>query len=308
MIWLTWRQFRTPAVVALAALAVIAVALGISNPHPPAADANGFLSHYHLLQFFSTALVGIPGLLGAFWGAPLMARELETGTWRLVWTQSITRTRWLATKVAFVGLASMAAAGLVSLMLTGWSSRTVNLGRFSSAMFAERGIAPIGYAGFGFAVGLVAGLLIRRTLPAMATTLATFLAVRLAVTYVVRPHFARPLTLSKTLTSLGSGPSFPTKPGDWIISDNTIDAAGHITNNIIRCGVQVPAGSPAPGDAISHTAPSAVHACLAGYRQVLTYQPAGRYWMFQSYETAIFLGLALLLVGFCFWWIRKRFI
>ncbi len=64
----------------------------------------------------------VPALIGIFWGAPLVARELETGTFRLAWNQSVTRTRWLAVKLGLIGLASMAAAGLFSLMVTWWSS------------------------------------------------------------------------------------------------------------------------------------------------------------------------------------------
>ena len=63
-------------------------------------------------------VVLVPGIIGIFWGAPLVARELEAGTYRLAWTQSITRTRWLATKLGVVGLLSMVAAGLLSLMAT----------------------------------------------------------------------------------------------------------------------------------------------------------------------------------------------
>src|SRR4029453_7285318 len=64
----------------------------------------------------------LPALIGLFWGAPLLARELEAGTHRLVWNQSITRTRWLAVKLAVTGLAAMTAAGLGSLVVSWWAN------------------------------------------------------------------------------------------------------------------------------------------------------------------------------------------
>jgi hypothetical protein len=280
MIWLTWRQFRVSAIVAGAALAATAILLAWTHP-----GARGYLSQDHVLEFLSTFLVGLPALIGAFWGAPLIAGELESGTYRLVWTQSVTRTRWLAVKVGVVGLASVALTGLLSLMLTSWSSKAVNLGRFGTAMFGQRGIVPMGYAAFGFALGVAAGLLIRRTLPAMATTLVAFLAARLIVQSLVRPHFASPVKLSRALSATNGAP-LHAKPGVWVVSDNFLDKAGHVINNI-RCG-------PDARD------------CMAQYHQVLVYQPANRYWTFQACETAIFAALALALIGFCFWWIRTR--
>lgn len=90
----------------------------------------------------------VPGVLGMFWGAPLIAREFETGTFRLAWTQGTTRTRWLAVKLGVVGVASMAAAGLLSLMTSWWSSPiwTVNQNPFSH--FHNGDIAPVGYVAF----------------------------------------------------------------------------------------------------------------------------------------------------------------
>jgi hypothetical protein len=279
MIWLTWRQFRISAVVAAAALAVIAAVLGVTHQ-----SGGGYVSHDHLLKFLSTFLVGVPALIGAFWGAPLIAGELESGTYRLAWTQSVTRTRWLAVKLAVIALASVAVTGLLSVMLTAWSSGAQNHGRFGTAMFAQRGIAPVGYAAFGFALGVTLGLLIRRTLPAMAATLFAFLAARIAVQSWVRPHFAAAVKLS--LASIANGDPAQAKPGAWVLSNNLVDATGHVINNI-RCG------------------PDA-QACMAPYHQVLTYQPANRYWAFQSYETAVFAALGLILIGFCFWWTRTR--
>ena len=152
------------------------------------------------------AVLALPAIIGVFWGAPLVARELEAGTHRLVWTQTVTRTRWLATKVGLIGLAAMAAAGLLSLVMTWWSgpidrprSRAGRARTGSSAsrgcrrwMFDARGIAPIGYAAFAFALGVTAGLVLRRTVPAMAVTLAVFVAVQIAMPSWSGPTSRRP--------------------------------------------------------------------------------------------------------------------
>src|SRR5271154_498897 len=130
MIWLAWRQFRVQAVVALGLLAALGVVMLVTGLHlRDLYDASGlatckvhddcttveatFLSHESFLRnLLGPLLLAIPVLTGIFWGAPLLARELENGTYRLAWTQSVTRTRWLATKITLVGLASIAVAGL----------------------------------------------------------------------------------------------------------------------------------------------------------------------------------------------------
>ncbi|MDQ1752399.1 MAG: hypothetical protein QOE71_3455 [Pseudonocardiales bacterium] len=315
MIWLTWRQFRTQAAVVFGALAVLALVLTVTGLHlRHLYDASGiatcttrgdcdpvtsaFMSNYSLLrQLLGPTVLVLPAITGIFWGAPLVARELESGTYRLAWTQSVSRTRWLTGKLTVVGLASIAASGLLSLLVTWWSSPIdrVNAERFKADIFNERGITPIGYAAFAFALGLVAGLLIRRTLPAMATTLVGYIAAQVAVINWIRPNLRAPLHATGALQPLpGAGAFKPgaqlTKPGDWIISSHILDATGHATNTI-RIG-------PDAGCVTTRT-------CLAGYREVLTYQPAGRYWPFQWYETSIYLSVALVLVGFTFWLIKR---
>jgi hypothetical protein len=350
---LTWRQFRLQAAVAVAALAIIAVVLAVTGPHlagvyhtyvgptckgqPPLPEppqetpsacvliADWFQGQDHILQDCVAAIVLItPALLGLFWGAPLIARELETGTFRLAWTQSVTRSRWLVAKLGVAGLCAVAAGGLLSLMVTWWSSsldRTY-LSRF--IMFAGRGIVPVGYAAFAFALGLTAGVLTRRTVPAMAVTLAGYAGARGAVT-ALRPHFLPPLTVAEKLPGLlpfqselnffgpGRWPQFWS--GNWVLASNTLTTAGRPFNHArVYCGA-VPVKSVKPG-VPPPTPPNPqkyLHACLAQaraylpqLREVLTYQPAGRYWPFQAIETAIFLTLALALAGFCFWWVRRR--
>jgi ABC-type transport system involved in multi-copper enzyme maturation permease subunit len=354
MIRLSWRQFRMQGgvasvlLVAVAALFVAtrghvahlysvyhaAQAACVANPNCPGAGI-GLSKSVSLLELIGTALVAVPALIGAFWGAPLIAREFENGTHRLAWTQSVTRTRWLATKLAVVGLGSVAATGLLSLLVTWWSSPidSDRTDRFGAGMFGERNIAPLGYAAFGFALGVVAGVLIRRTLPAMFATLFAFLATRIVFTLFVRQYLMAPahksLALGLETTGYGSQnggqPTLitnqPDIPGAWIysthiVSNTTGQGLTAQTVNAVCPGLGLPNGgpTPAPGTQIRIRVPagvqSALEDCLAkigsGYHEVVTYQPANRYWTFQWYETAIYFAAALALTGFCFWWVRRR--
>ncbi|MGH9092378.1 MAG: ABC transporter permease subunit, partial [Acidimicrobiales bacterium] len=167
MIWLTWRQFRTQAAIALGALVIVAIVLALTGSHVThlydttvvsctahndCSRARSTFVRYDLLlqNGLNAFIIFVPVLIGMFWGAPLVAREFETGTFRLAWTEGVTRRAWLVTKLAVVGLASMVVAGLLSFMVTWWSSRIdqVNMNRLSPGIFAARDIAPIGYAAF----------------------------------------------------------------------------------------------------------------------------------------------------------------
>src|SRR5580700_11389973 len=134
MIRFTWRQFRTQGVVAVVALVGLGVALAVTGPSLIArfhssgaaacfaggkcpASAATFTHTFKSLQIVvNAAIYVVPALVGMFWGAPLVARELETGTYRLAWTQGISRTRWLFSKFAFVGLITVVVVGLLALM------------------------------------------------------------------------------------------------------------------------------------------------------------------------------------------------
>jgi len=343
MIWLTWRQFRAQSIVTVGMLAVLGVTMvvtGLQLAH--LYDASGIAScHAHgncnsLTSRFLDELrasaaykplfftgIGVlyaaPALIGIFWGAPLITRELEAGTFRLAWNQSVTRTRWLAVKLGLVGLTAMATAGLFSLLVSWWASpidhviATAQAGgassfsRLNPLVFDARGITPVGYAAFAFALGVTIGVLIRRTVPAMAATLAAFAAVQLAWPNWIRPHLITPVrqVLPLDVSNLsglmiGDNNSATviagvSKPGAWVLSNQTINAAGHLFTG------------PAP----SACGSGSFRACTAALgrlhlRQLVTYQPASRYWAFQWYETVIFVAAAVALAGFCFWWIRRR--
>jgi hypothetical protein len=338
MTWLAWRQFRPQAIAAAGCLAVLTIVLAVTGPQLAhlysasgisACRANGdcgavterFLSlsqvrsDANLLRALDYLIFVIPALIGIFWGAPLIARELEAGTHRLAWNQSVTRSRWLTVKVGLVGLAAMATAGLVSLVVNWWGSPiyTVHMDRITPGIFAATGIVPVGYAVFAFALGVAAGVLTRRTVPAMAITLAIFAVVQIAMPTLIRQHLIAPDHRSTAVTAVsltgntvrrrpGGNSSLivftsVTMPGAWVLSNRTVTAAGHAYTG------------PAPQACMSQSA--APQACEAGVlrlnlRQLVTYLPASRYWTLQWYETAIFLMVSLGLTGFCFWRVRRR--
>jgi len=175
-------------------------------------------------------------------------------------------------------------------------------------MFNLRDITPVGYAAFAFALGVTAGMLIRRTVPAMAITLAVFAAAQVVMGLYLRPHLITPVHTTSPLNIAalqetgvtGNGRLQvvePAKiPGAWVYSSQIVTPAGHLASS-------EPATRPCTTG--SGQACDAYIARLH-LRQSVTYQPASRYWAFQWYETAIFLGLAVILAGVCFWRIRRR--
>ena len=349
MIRLSLLQFRAQAAAGAAALAAFAILLAATGPHlaslyaasgisgcqPASCEhlASNFLQQlyaagtYWVLYLLGVMLILLtPAVIGLFWGAPLIARELETGTSALAWTQSITRTRWLAVKLTVGGLAAMAVTEGLSLMQAWWAApigRAVGhggggtnlaMGRFSSLVFATHGITPLGYAAFGFALGVTAGALIRRTVPAMAVTLAIFAAVQIAMPLWIRPsliparHTVIPVTSLDNISLQQGGLNgnrfnlgaldLPGQPAAWLLSSGAINAAGQATST-----------TPAACTALSDEGASpAFFNCLAshGIREAISYQPASRYWAFQWTETAIYLALALALTGYCFRRLSRR--
>jgi hypothetical protein len=356
MIRFAWMQSRTQAVVAAGGLVVIAIGLAIIGPHlvhlyatnVATCGAHGdcsaatfaFLQNDVALEgWLNILVVVVPGIIGIFWGTPLVAHELETGTFRLAWTQSVSRQRWLAVKLGVVGLASMATAGLLSLAVTWWSSPLDRASMNPFGTFDQRDIVPIGYAAFAFALGVTAGVLIRRTLPAMATTLVAFVAARLLANHWIRPRLISPLLRDAALNPQGMGygtsstlfsgsgannlqASPPNLPDAWIYSTQIVDKTGHpLTPQHLKSACPAlgsggaGGGGGGPGAGAGHgRVPAGVHNVLtecvtklaATYHEVTTYQPASRYWAFQWYELTIYLVAAVILGGLCIWWVRRR--
>ena len=365
MIWLTWRQFRAQAITAAAALAVFAILLaatesdlsgmynssGLLTCHGAAcaglasqfldqlaSGGGGFLipgSAYAIVYFVGVLIILIaPAITGVFWGAPLIARELEAGTFRLTWNQSITRTRWLTVKLALTGAAAMAVTEAFSLIQAWWAApigKAVGLGggssifsegRFGWFVFPTHGITPLGYAAFAFALGVTTGLLARRPIPAMAITLAIFATVQFITPLWIRPNLFPTSQTTTTIAAAGANVSLkatprltvtahvvPGQPGAWIISSEGVNAAGQRVSTIPAACEQVVSntlGSHRGNTSGPDTA--AVNNCVAshGIRVAESYQPASHYWPLQWSETGMFLALALALTCYCFWRLTRR--
>jgi hypothetical protein len=347
MIRFATRQFRTQGIAAAVGLAAVAVIVAVTHLHVasvydslvagcrskgtcPNAISSFMQVDSSLRTWLGIVVVAVPGIIGIFWGAPLVARELETGTFRLAWTQSVTRSRWLGAKLGVAGTASVAVAGVLTLLVVWWSSLFDRVGQNVYGTFDQRGVVPIGHALFAFVVGVTAGLIVRRTLPAMATTFAIFVAARLAVVNWVRPNvFAavqRTYSLTRIPMGIGSrngGPTTlmadpPSVPNAWTRSVEVVDAAGRpITSS--RFGALCPnlAQPPRPtaqGSRVRGPAPEeardAFTSCITKvgrtYHAVVSYQPPSRYWPLQWVELGIYVGTATLLAGLCWWWIRTR--
>ena len=196
------------------------------------ADPDKLSTSYKSLRRLGTVLIGVPALIGAFWGAPLLARELETGTFRLAWTQTVTRQRWLATKLGVTSLAAVAVTATFSLIFTWWSIPLDHFGnRIGTATFGQRGIVPIAYALFALALGTLAGAILRRTLPAIAVTLVGFLTARYVFQVAVRPHLLTTVTATLPNNLFGQRDNSGATNGGWVLSSKTTDAAGHTVSN-----------------------------------------------------------------------------
>ena len=347
MIRLSLFQLRTQAITAAAAVTAFAILLAATGPHlasmyaasglpgcQPASCgqlASSFLHQvdstgpYATVSPLSIALIALtPAVLGLFWGAPLIARELESGTFALAWSQSVTRTRWLAVKLAVGGMAAMALTEALSLMFAWWAaplrraaghgatSGILAMNHFDPLAFATHGITPLGYAAFAFALGVTIGALVRRSVAAMALTLTIFIAVQIAMPLWIRPnlfpasHTTIPITgdTVSSVLQIDSPPRFtytlaanggvPGQPQAWIQSSGATDAAGHSVSTVVPTACSTLAASSASLEDVAK--------CLTnqGIRLGVTYQPASRYWPLQGAETGIFLVLSLALIGYSF--------
>lgn len=293
MIWVTWRQHRTQAFVCLAlfcAVTIAAIALGAWMRSTFSADGlgaclarSGGAGCADVITSFTQKfsgpamvplgilLVAIPGYLGAVVGAPLLGAELERGTWQLAWSQTVPRTRWLVTQLALVmgGLVVFGAA--VTAVVT-WARAPLD-------EVSVRAQPPLNFEGLfltcsllcAFALGVLAGLLLRNTIGAMVVAYIAWEVPFLLVTLLSGPLHL--LTATKTIActtwcASASANSVPPVTGSF----------GDLVTSLTRTGNHL----------------------------TVTYLPASRFWTLQSIDGGVFLAVAAAALGTAIWLLHRR--
>jgi hypothetical protein len=326
MTWVSWRLQRTETLIAAGILVLIAVLLvptGIEMANAYHRDGlsaclaqtssngceqavQGFTQRFQGLGNLLGWLTLIPGLIGVLLAAPFVL-ELENGTYRLAWTQSVTRRRWIATKLAIaVGTALLVSLALI-LLMTWWHAPLDRLhGRFDSSVFDSEGTVVLGYTLFALGLALAVGVVWRRTVPAVVVAFAGYFAARILVDTWLRERLVTPLTATWRAVAPGTpGPSRLEAPANlhhaWVISERPSDKLGHPVSLQIGDCSRVAAGQVkkmmVDGNCLLQNGADYIHA---------VYQPASRFWLFQGIETALFGGTALALILFAAWWTHQR--
>jgi hypothetical protein len=325
MAWVTWRQHRL-AMAGVAALFGVAtvylLVTGLRMYHAYAAVtacrpagsgtcrqvADNFLNSYAYGAGITGALMQvIPALIGAFVGAPVLARELETGTFRYALTQGFGRTRWTVAKLAPLAVTAMVAAGAFSLLFS-WYFQPIfgagdENGPLYPTVFDLRPVALVGWTLAAFAIGALAGLLIRRVIPAMFATLAGWAGLAFVTGAYLRRHYEAPLVTSNPNVAprarvLSQWWSLGGKPASLSMINQTLRPVDvqAVTPGVFQPGPATPANFGDPVQYLTHH----------GYAQLTIYQPASRFWPFQWIEGGWLLALSLLLIAATVWLVRRR--
>ncbi|WP_431044948.1 hypothetical protein ACQUSR_25525 [Streptomyces sp. P1-3] len=238
-------------------------------------------------------LLALPLLVGTFLGAPLLARELESGTYKLAWAQSVSPRRWLAAKLALPAVFTLlVSATLTALYGWWWHPGYRDFGDLAwntAVPFLTAGPAAVALALLALLLGATIGLLVRRTLPAMVAALAA----TAGVMYVLDLSRLRAaLWPVRTVTSRvlrGNGSAFDQVPrGGHVLAD------GFLTESGERLSPGTCGGEP-------------VRNCSAGHvvERFVDYHPSSHFWPMQWVQAGICLAAAAALAAFCVWWVGR---
>ncbi len=325
MAWVTWRQHRVAlagVVVLLGALAVYLWLAGLQLHHAylaattcrPASSlacVNGisdFTSTYNSTrQLIPTLLQVVPALIGAFVGAPVLAREMETGTFRYAWTQGFGRRRWALAKLMSLAVVVAAAAGALSVLFSWYYQPFIADGLsnpLSALVFDLRGgIAFAEWTLLAFAIGALAGMLIRRVVAAIVTTLAAYAGLAFVVGMFLRQHYLTPLVTTNPNVSASAMIT-----SQWGTKGGKLAWTGALPPfNLLPANCPPPPPPGPPSGPKSAPTREAFLQCLPhGYTAWTSYQPVSRFWSFQFIEGGWLLALSLLLLAATVWLVRRR--
>jgi hypothetical protein len=317
MAWVTWRQQRATLAGVCGLLAVVIgymlvtglqmrsalSSLGLDTCHPLAGARCAtlvqlFNNDYDVWRNDGLVLMqAVPMFVGVFAGAPLLARELETGTFRFAWTQGTGRTRWVVVKLVLIAAAVIAAAGVTSLTLSWWVAPFFARGWSLMApnVFALTGIVFPAWTLIAFALGAFAGVAIRRTVPALAAAMAGWTGLAIVTATVLRWRYQPAITVN-TLSSHAAA-----VPGRaWVQTYWTGPHGQPVSpDSFRRLLLQQKGRGPAAKALVDRLA-------QRGYHEWISYQPESRFWHFQLIEAGWLLALALLLGVATVWLVRHK--
>ena len=311
MIWVAWRQQRTESIVLASVLVLLAVLLvptglemasayhsdGLSAcigaTAPPACGnaIQSFTSRFAIFDGLMGWLTLVPGLVGVLLAAPFVL-QIESGGYRLDWTQSITRRRWIAGKLGLAVAAALLFALVFVELVTWWRTPYEHLyGRMQTTVFDSEGVVVFGYTLFALGLALALGVLWRRAVASLVVAFIGYFVARIFVDTWLRQRLTTPAQRTWR-PSAGGG---ITLNRDWVISEYPTDRAGHrIPVHIVSSCIGVPGGK-------------ACRAIRVGGGWVHdVYEPASRFWHMQAVELVLYAGVALLLIAFAAWWTNAR--
>ncbi|CAL9486972.1 ABC transporter permease [Streptomyces sp. enrichment culture] len=252
-------------------------------------DQDAVIRFKDVYNYTTYAVLAVPFLVAAWAGGSLTGRETESGTARLAWTQGVSPSRWLASRLAFPAVLVLAATGLLTLLhRLAWTGTG---DRIDTALvwdhyptFYANGTVPVALALAGLAIGVLAGLVLRRAVAALAVATAALGALWAAV-HSFLPHLWPAVT---RVTGLREGPR---GEGIWV-GQGVLTADGDRLDAPCLTGML-------PGCETSLSDLGAV----SFYRDI---HPAAHYWPLQLVASGIILAVAALLVLAAFRLLRHR--
>ena len=250
-------------------------------------ELGAFQQRFQSLTTLANWFTLIPGLIGVLLAAPFIL-DLEHGTYRLAWTQSITRGRWLLGKLGLPVVAAVLAAGALILLFTWWRAPNVHInGRLDTGNYDTTGTVVVGYTLFALALALALGAIWRRAAASLTVAFVGYFAVRILVDYALRDHLVAPL---KATYKGAQQPSFLYNAHVISIERHHQRPTDHDSGGGGFLGGHVQVAAPGISKAVFH----------------VVYQPESHFWPLQLTETGLFVGLAAILILFAAWWTKER--
>jgi hypothetical protein len=237
-------------------------------------------------------LLAVPLLLGAFVGGPVLARELESGTFRFAWTQGAGRMRLAAARLVPLAVVLTTAAYGFSALFSWYIGPFVQAGvtgKYPMQLFGAMGTDFAAWTLFSFALTAFSGVLLRRTVPAMAASIVVLAVLDVVTMMALRQHYAAPVVVT------GDGPAGNSNLllGNWVTTTSGVPVS---QDTVLRAFARLPFG----------VTPSTAMLASRHWLQRWSYQPASRWWQFQLTEGGWLLAASLLLIAGTVLLVRRR--